>query len=200
MKRKPIFRPFNLMLTLFAAATLSMVSCKDNKPKDTEEVADEQNDEKFDKNTKENDAEFMVDAAEMDLQEIQLGKLAQERSSNADIKAHGKMMVEDHMKSAEMMKTLAAQKNITLPASVTEDGMDAYKKLNDKKAEDFDEAYIDMMVDAHEDAVTKFENNADRTEDPDIKSWATTALGTLRMHLEHSRALQDKMKNSDNAK
>lgn len=199
MKRKTIFRPFNCMLTMFAVATLSLVSCKD-KPADTEKVADEQNDEKFDANTKEKDSEFLVDAAELDMQEIQLGKLAQQRSTNADIKAHGKMMEDEHTKSAAMMKTLAAQKNITLPAAITEDGMDAYKKLNDKKAEDFDQAYIDMMVDAHEDAITKFENNADRTEDPDIKAWATTTLGTLRTHLEHSRALQDKIKNANKAK
>jgi len=195
MKRTSILKRTLYMLSLFAALS-NFTSCKEKAP-DTEEVADEQNEEKFDANdSKENDSEFLVDAAELDMQEIQLGKLAQ-RSTNADIKMHGKMMEDEHTKSSNMLKTLAASKGVTLPAALTEDGMDAYKKLNDKKAEDFDEAYIDMMVDAHEKAVTKFENNSDRTEDPEIKAWATTTLGTLRTHLEHSRTLQKKIENKE---
>jgi putative membrane protein len=183
----------HLALTFFAAATLSVTSCKE-KVEDTEEVAEEQNDEKLD-GAQENAAEFLVEAAEMDLQEIQLGKLAQ-RSTNQDIKLHGRMMEEEHTKSSNDLKALAAQKGIALPPSLTEDGMEAYKTLNDKKLEDFDRAYIDMMVENHERAVTKFENNVQNTEDADVKAWASKTLETLRSHLEHTRALQEKIKNN----
>ncbi len=194
MKSTTMLRPFNFGLTLFAALLFAATSCKD-KPADTEEVAEEQNDEKFDDNSMENDAEFLVAAAEMDLMEIQLGKLAQ-RSANADVKAHGKMMEDEHTKSSNELKTLAASKNISIPAALTEDGMDKYNKLSDKQAEDFDDAYLDMMIDNHEKAINKFERNVDRTEDAEIKSWATKTLGTLRMHLEHTRALEEKLDNA----
>ncbi len=194
MKRKTILRPLNFGLTLFAAMLFAVTSCKD-KPADTEEVAEEQNDDKFEDNSKENDAEFMVEAAELDMMEIELGKIAL-NSTNAEVKAHGQMMIDEHTKAANEMKALAAAKGVTLPASLTEDGMEAAKKLRDKKAEDFNEAYIDMMVDNHEKAVTKFENNADRSDDPEIKAWATKTLAALRTHLEHSRALQEKIKNA----
>lgn len=192
MKCNTILRPFNFGLTLFAALLFATTSCKD-KPADTEEVAEEQNEEKFDDNSKENDAEFLVEAAEMDLKEIQLGTLAQERG-NADSKAHGKMMVDQHTAASNELKALAAAKMITLPAGVTEDGTEAFEKLSKKDAKDFDEAYADMMVDNHEKAVTKFENNADRTDDPEIKAWATKTLAALRTHLEHSRMLKEKYK------
>ncbi|HEX8561501.1 MAG TPA: DUF4142 domain-containing protein [Flavobacterium sp.] len=195
MKRRTLLRPLHFGVTLFAALLFSVTSCKE-KETDTEDVAEEQNEEMIDDNSKQNDADFMVEAAGMDLQEIQLGKLAQQMG-NADVKAHGKMMEDEHTKSSMEMKALAGQKGITLPPSLTEDGMEAYNKLGEKKGEDFNEAYIDMMVDNHERAVTKFENNIDRTKDADIKAWATKTLGTLRMHLEHTRALQEKYKNAN---
>jgi putative membrane protein len=185
------------------ALTFSLQSCnKKDKPEDTEKVADEKNEAKVDNDTtasssaksdKEDDSKFLVDAAETDLQEIQLGKLAQQKGVSADVKMHGKMMETDHTTSSGMLKTLAASKNISLPPSLTEDGQDAYNKLNDKKGADFDKAYADMMVDGHEKAVKKFEDNAKRTKDADIKAWATKTLETLKMHLQHSQELKNKV-------
>ncbi len=192
MKRTTILRPFNFALALFAVASFSLTSCKD-KPADTEEIAEDQNEMKFDENTKENDAEFLVNAAEINMMQVELGKLA-EKSANTEVSSHGKMMVEQHTAAAEELKALAAAKAITIPMTLTEDGMDAVKKLSEKKVEDFDMAYIDMMVDGHKDAVDKFENNAERTKDMDIQAFANKMLPTLRTHLEHFTALKDKMK------
>jgi putative membrane protein len=195
MKRTFLYKLF-FGLTLFAALSFSLTSCKNDKPVDTEEAAEESNEAKFDDvdDSKEKDSEFLVDAAELDLQEIQLGKLAQQRATSADVKAHGKMMEDEHTIAANALKVLAEAKGITIPTSVTEDGMDAYNKLNDKKGADFDEAYIDDMVKGHKDGISKFESNIERTTDPEIKAWATKTLGTLKMHLDHTTAIQDKMK------
>src|SRR5690606_17661913 len=103
-----------------------------------------------------------------DLEEIQLGKLAQQKGVHADVKMHGQMMEKEHTTASTALKALAAAKNISIPAALTEDGQDVYNKLNDKKASDFDKAYADRMVDAHEKAISKFEDNWERTTDPEI--------------------------------
>ena len=57
---------------LILIITFGMGSCNNEKTEDTKEVAEESNDAKFE-NKKENDADFMVAAAGINLEEIQLG-------------------------------------------------------------------------------------------------------------------------------
>jgi putative membrane protein len=181
-----------------AVVTMSLgtVSCKDeNKQEDPKEVAEDENEAKFDdvNDDKEEDSDYLIAAAEVDMKEIELGKLAQQKSTNKDIQALGKMMVEQHEKAAAETKALAAKKNITLPASLTEKGQDAYKDLNDKTGHDFDKAYADMMVDGHEKTIEKMEKASEKAADQDIRMWAANMLPTLRTHLEHSKMTKEKV-------
>ncbi len=184
-----------LKTTIYSLAFLSMctlVSCSQSDDSaDTKEIAEEQNDEKFAK-SKQDDAENLVAAAEIDLEEIKLGQLAQTKSSNADVKALGKMMEEHHTQALEELKALAKKKEISIPTSITKDGQDAYDKLNEKSGSEFDTKYCDMMVDGHEKAIKKIENTYDETEDSDIKSWSNALLNSLRQHLKHAEECKEK--------
>lgn len=172
---------------LILAVTLS--SCNNTKREDSKSVAEEHNEAKFD-NANEDDAKFLVNAAEINLEEIQLGQLAQTQGRSAHIKELGKMMETEHTQAMEDLKTLAAKKQITIPTSLTDDGMSAKKKLMDTKASDFDKDFANMMVDGHKDAISKFEKAANDSHDSDIRSWATSMLPALRTHLDHSITCQ----------
>lgn len=195
MKRTSIFSK-----TLLGAAVLTlslgMQSCKtETKQEDPKEVAEDENEAKFDNvdEAKEDDSEFLVDAAEVDMEEIGLGKLAQQKSTNPDVKALGKMMVVQHEKSAADLKATAAKKNISLPTSLTEDGQKAFKDLNDKSGHDFDKKYVDLMIAGHEDLIKKMEKASEKATDVDIRTWAATMLSTLRTHLEHAKMTKQKV-------
>lgn len=190
---KSTFKSRNLFLSLslFAAIIISLNSCTKKEKIDTEEVAEEHNDAKF-KDSKKMDSDFLVEAASMNLQDIQLGKLAQ-KSINPEVKSHGRMMEEEHTKLFNELKMLAEQKQISIPMSVTARGMEAYNKLNDKKSEDFDKAYANMILDNHKDAVDKFELIVNETDDAEIKVWATNTLESLRNHLDHTLTMQKKI-------
>ena len=196
MKRTSLF---SKVLLGAAVVTLSfgMQSCKDeNKQEDPKEVAEEENEAKFDDTANEDmedDSDFMVFAAETDMKEIELGKLAQQKSTNPDIKALGKMMVDQHMAASVTTKALAAKKNVSLPTALTEKGQEAYKDLNHKTGHDFDKAYADMMVDGHEKAISKMEKASEKATDADIRMWAADMLPTLRTHLEHAKMTKEKV-------
>lgn len=191
------------IISLFiSAALLGFTSCE-NKTEDhtaekhaesnTEEVAKEKNDAKFNDNDDEMNAKFLVKAAEINLEEIALGKLAQEKSTNADVKALGKMMETAHTKGLEEVKALASKKGISIPTENTEDVKDAWTKLNDKTDQkDFNKAYADKMVSGHKDAIDLFEKHTD-SKDADIKTLATSMLPELREHLDHSVTVQNKL-------
>ncbi|MGV3631771.1 MAG: DUF4142 domain-containing protein [Bacteroidota bacterium] len=185
MKNNSHFQKLLLKAVFISAFFVGMTSCSGGE-KDSKEVAEEHNDEKFDAN-KEEDAEFLVEASEISLEEIELGKLAQQRSKNSSVIQLGEMMQTDHEKASGEAKALAEKYGISIPSSVSEKGRDKYNKLNEKKTgKDFDEKYCEMMVDGHKDAIKLFEDATEDVSNSEIREWAAATLSTLRMHLDHS--------------
>lgn len=192
MKKTSYFKKA-LLLVAFVAPVLFMASCGNSqKSRDAGDVAQEQNEKRFDDNQQENDAEFLVKAAENNLKQIQLGQLAQQKGTSAQVKELGKMMEDAHTKSQNDLTALARNKMMTIPTSLNADDRDAYEDLNEKSGNDFDQAYVDMMVDKQEDAIETFETATTDRYDTDIKQWAIATLPELRTNLNHSLALQKK--------
>ncbi|MBF01355.1 DUF4142 domain-containing protein [Flavobacterium coralii] len=196
MKKTPFFSKI-FMGAAVLSLSLGTVSCKDDK-NDPAEVAEEQNEEKFDDNeAKEDDSEYLVMAAEVDMKEIELGKLAQQKATNADVKAYGQMMVTEHQKASDKTKELAQKMNVSLPMALTEKGQEAYDDLNDETGMDFDKKYIDMMVDGHEKTIDKMEDASENANSEEVRMWAANMLPTLRQHLDRAKQLKEQMDNNN---
>jgi len=170
-------------------------SCKnETKQEDPKEVAEDANEAKFDSiDSKEDDSEFLVDQAEINLAEIEIGKLAQTKSTNPEVKKFGKMLVDEHTKSASEVSALAKAKNFTLPTSLTEEGQEEYNKLNEKSGVDFDKKFADMMIDGHEKAIKKLDKAAKDANDQEVRTWASTNIAGLTAHLEHAKLLKQNL-------
>ncbi|MEJ7862018.1 MAG: DUF4142 domain-containing protein [Pyrinomonadaceae bacterium] len=139
------------------------------------------------------DLAFMNDAAPGSMAEVELGKMAAGKSPNAEVKAFGQKMVEDHSKAGEELKQIAAQKKVTLPPDVMPVHKQLMEKLSKVSGADFDKEYVKAMVEAHEKDVAAFENASKTAADADVKSFATKTLPTLKMHLEMIKAMAGKM-------
>lgn len=180
----------------FLSMTLFIIhSCSSNNSEDPKEMAEDQNEERFDDRKSENDAEFLVEAAEINLEEIKLGELAQQRGSSSDVKALGKMMIDEHKAAQSELKKLAASKSITIPLVLTENGKDAFDDLNEEETgKEFDKAFCNLMVKGHKGAIRAFENASSNAADGDIRNWASSMLPALRTHLEQSETCKEKCK------
>ena len=104
------------------------------------------------------------------------------------------MMVKDHTKANEELKSLAAQKNITLPATLSDKHQKHVDDLNDKTGKDFNKAYMDLMVDDHKEDVDDFKDAAENVPDSTIKGFAAKAVPVLQKHLEAAQAIQKNLK------
>ncbi|WP_276499562.1 DUF4142 domain-containing protein [Pontibacter litorisediminis] len=134
-------------------------------------------------------SDFMTKAASGGMMEVELGKMAQEKGQHADVKSFGQMMVTDHSKANEELKSLAQKKNIVLPDSMGEKHMDHVQELRDKTGAEFDRAYMDLMVEDHEEDVNMFEDAAKNLQDPDVKAFASKTVPTLRQHLQRAQQI-----------
>lgn len=195
-----------VILTIFIASLFLVASCgNDQKLEDNKDVAEQPNDTNTDNNNEvakernatddykqEKDAQFLATAAELNREEILLGKLAQQKGATSEVKELGKMMEDAHTKSLTDLTALAKSKMITIPTASTNNAQEAYKTLNEKLGNDFDKAYADKMVSSHKDAIAAFEIASNDSYDAEIKNWATASLPGLRKHLDHSVDSQKK--------
>ncbi|MEO6729873.1 MAG: DUF4142 domain-containing protein [Ferruginibacter sp.] len=179
--------------SLVFAGFLFLSSCNDSTKTETDskEVAEEQNEKKFDGNSLEEDANFVVTAADGGMMEVQLGQLAQRNGKSTKVKQLGKMMVDDHSKANSELKTLAASKNITIPDSLGESKREKFNDFMKKKGTDFDKAYAEFMVDDHKKDIDNFKKQAERGNDSALKAWATGKISTLEHHLHMAEETRD---------
>lgn len=142
------------------------------------------------------DTEFMNEAASGGMMEVELGQLAANKAISADVKKFAKMMVDDHTKANNELKSLAAQKGITLPAMLMEKHQKMVNDLTAKTGKEFDKEYMNMMVDDHKEDIDAFEKAAEKGNDADLKAFAAKTIPTLKQHLEmaeKTEKITDKM-------
>jgi len=181
-----------LSLALFLISSLMLYTCSPKDSGDSKDLAEEQNEEKFDDKKTENDAEFVVDAADGGMLEVQLAELAMKTSTSEEVKNYAKMILTDHSKTNTELKTIAEKKNITLPIAMSDKNQKRYDDLADKTGEDFDKAYCKLMVDDHQEDIKEFKKQADDGTDPELKSWASEKVATLEHHLVTAEEMESK--------
>lgn len=137
-------------------------------------------------------ADFAVTAANGGMMEVEMGNYAQQNAVSKRVKDFGAMMVKDHTKAIEELKSIAASKNISLPAGIGNDAQKNMEDLMKKKGNDFDKAYMNMMLDDHKKDVKEFEKAAKDCKDPEIKTFAGKTLPVLLVHLDSSTAITGK--------
>jgi putative membrane protein len=135
------------------------------------------------------DDKFVRDATESSLAEIELGQLAQQKASSADVKAFGQRMVADHTQANSQLAPIASQKGVNLPTQPSAMHRAAANKLSKLSGADFDRAFMDQMVMDHQKVVAEFQRVAKGAKDPDVKSFASANLPEMQEHLQMAQQL-----------
>src|SRR3954468_16352176 len=88
------------------------------------------------------DQAFAREAAIGGMVEVDLGNLAKDKASSADVKQFGDRMVADHSKAGDELKQWAQQKNVTLPAQIDAKHKATHDRLAKESGAAFDKAYM----------------------------------------------------------
>jgi putative membrane protein len=141
--------------------------------------------------------------------EVKLGELASQKAQNADVKAFGRMMVQDHTKAGEELKQLASKHNIQMNAQLDDDHRNVIDRLSKLQGAEFDREYMNQMVDDHENTLEALEDRVEKQgtdENPTyqpkqdnnavesaLNQWAAKTAPTVQKHLQRARQLNDKL-------
>jgi putative membrane protein len=140
------------------------------------------------------DAKRLRDLALANLAEIEAGKLAVTKASDADVKKFAQKMVDDHSKQLQELQSLAQSKNVQLPTAPDAKHQREMKKLQDLSGADFDRAYMRAQVKDHRDAHKLAESAAKRAKDPQVKAAAEKAAPEIQDHLKMAQQISGQKK------
>jgi len=135
-------------------------------------------------------ATFVEHAAQTGMAEVQLAKLAMQKSSNNEVKQFAQRMVQDHTQANQELESLAKSKGINVPTKLDAKHEAMVKTLSAKSGDAFDAAYAEHMAKGHAKAVALFQSAA-KSSDADLAAFAQKTLPTLEEHKQLADTLRE---------
>ena len=137
--------------------------------------------------------EFMANAARGGMLEVQLGNLAAQKASSAEVKQFGERMATDHSQLGQKLQQLASNLNVTLPQDLKPEQQAVVTRFEKLTGKAFDRDFMKEVVSDHVKTISEFERAASQATNPDIKQFVSEALPTLREHLKMAREIAGKL-------
>jgi len=139
-----------------------------------------------------NDWLFAEAAALGGMAELQLSEVGIQKTKCDDLKNFSKQMIEDHTKLNQELTALAVRKRVTLPRTLDARAQFCAQSLSGLSDEQFDKCYSKAQLQSHMEALSAFEAEAQRGQDPDMKSFASRAVPHIKQHLDMIKAICEK--------
>jgi putative membrane protein len=136
--------------------------------------------------------DFVTEAAQSDMFEIQSSKLAASRTTG-DVQNFANQMVTDHTKTTQELTGLAKNANIPLPTDMTSSQKSMMDKLNGLQGKDFAKQYMDDQVSGHKDAVSLFDRYGNGGDNAQLKQFASQTAPTVQHHLDMAQGIYKNM-------
>ena len=130
------------------------------------------------------DQKFLLKAMESNVAEIQMGRLALEKSTDEKVRHFAAQMIDDHGKMLDEWKQAVAPLNMPVPEEPSKNAMKTMDKMKGLSGDAFDQAYIKEMVKAHKEDDKAFKEEARATITPQLKEMATQDAGIIEGHLQ----------------
>ena len=141
------------------------------------------------------DQKFMMMAAKGGMGEVEMARMALQKSSNDAVKQYAQKMIDDHTMAGDELKQLASTKGVMLPMQPDAKQMAIMAKMQNLSGTEFDMMYVkEMGVKAHQDMEKLFMKESMSGKDMDAKAWAAKTLPAVRMHLQMARDMMMSMK------
>jgi putative membrane protein len=143
----------------------------------------------------ETDKQFIISAASGGIAEVEMARIALEKTRTPQVKRHAQQMINDHTQANDELRRIASAKGVALPESPNANHRAMVDRLRSTPERDFDETYVrEAGINAHQEMRTLFRNQSNSGTDPDIRAFAAKTLPTVETHLKHSERIEDDLR------
>jgi putative membrane protein len=121
--------------------------------------------------------------------EVELGKLADSRASDAGVKSFAQRMVKDHGEANGKLASTARAAKVELPKDLDAEHVAAREELSRLNGRDFDLKYVDAQIKDHQKAAQLLIYEIGNGQSADARRFAAQTLPTVMEHLEMAKSL-----------
>lgn len=133
--------------------------------------------------------EFVPMAVSSNLFEIESSRLALQRSRDREVRRFAQQMIRDHNLASRRMAAVVRRSGLPAPQpAMTAKHQQMLATV--QGAADFDAAYVNAQLMAHQEAVALFSSYSSGGDVPQLAEFAGATLPTLQMHLDHVQSLR----------
>ncbi len=145
------------------------------------------------RNLNDTDSAFMYTAKTAGLLEIAAGKVALQKTTQPHVKNFALLMVKEHTDALGKLREIARIKGISLPDTLRGEDRRKVEELSAKSGQDFNQAYIDVMVESHDRFVEIFRDANRKVTDIEVNTYAKELLPALLRHQRKAHYLRDSL-------
>jgi putative membrane protein len=120
------------------------------------------------------DREFVQDVATKNMAELELSRIALDKTTSRVVKAFAQMMIDDHGAALDKLKTATSGQAIDWPTELEEKHRETAKSLATRQGDALDRDYLKEMIEGHTDLAAKLESRLDVQS---LQEWKTAAAG-----------------------
>ena len=173
-----------LLLIVFASLTLN--SC-------TRERSVEAAGDRAQPSIAETEQAFTQTATQAHLAEIDMARIAMEKSNNKDVSDYANMIRSDHGSALETLTDLMIDKHVPQVRTLAPQTQQDITRMTTLNGPEFDREFVNMMVSDHQKAISLFRDQQGISQNPDISKYVEGVLPTLELHLEKALRLQSRL-------
>jgi len=126
---------------------------------------------------------------------IQGGLAAEKKADAPAVRAFARLMVLDHMQLESQLAAVAMDNGVRLPNEPSEQSKRQMATLQDMTGSKFDTAYMQHMVQGHQQAVQRFKSEKDQAQSRPVEVVVGATLPIIEQHLALAQAVRSEINN-----
>ncbi|WP_242916394.1 DUF4142 domain-containing protein [Pontibacter liquoris] len=145
----------------------------------------------------ENQRELIGFAAQNNMLQIELGKIALQKGATNQVKQYGQQLIDWYTQKQKELQDIAQQFSVALPQQMGDEQQDYVAEVQKTAAGKFDQKYWDSVVDAQKEAISKYEDalrDVTPTNGNALTLWAQKTHQELRAQMEQAAAMRMQQK------
>jgi putative membrane protein len=130
------------------------------------------------------DQAFVRDTFEGNDAQVEMSKLAQDKSTSSDVKTFGQKMVQIHTQLNTQLAPAAKQLGVNEPKGPSKKQKQQIEKLQALSGPDFDTAYIQAMAKEQQHSLKEFNDESQSSQNPNLQQAAKADAPILNEHYQ----------------
>lgn len=129
------------------------------------------------------DGKLIHDVITDDLLEVRLGQIAEQRSVNPSVRQFAQRMVSDHSRLQSEWTSMASSNGMSVNPQLDNLGNAKLAQLSRLVGPEFDRTYMNLMIQGHQDAVNRLQNEGRYAQSEPVRARVANDLPILQQHL-----------------